>query len=81
MVQIDATLSDNYRLKKRGNEEQHQHNNKVMVKLREGLNTENLDSAKEKISAGMELIKNRQKLIKIADSSEGGWRRNIRPIL
>jgi hypothetical protein len=68
-------------LKKRGNEEQHQHNNKVMVKLREGLNTENLDSAKEKISAGMELIKNRQKLIKIADSSEGGWRRNIRPIL
>lgn len=45
-----------------------------MVKLREGLNTENLDSAKEKISTGMELIKNRQKLIKIADSSEGGWR-------
>jgi hypothetical protein len=73
MVQIDPTLSDNYRLKKRGNEEQHQHNNKVMVKFREGLYTENLDSAKEKISAGMELIKNRQKLIKIADSSEGGW--------
>lgn len=74
MVQIDPTLSDNNRLKKRGNEEQHQHNNKVMVKFREGLYTENLDSAKEKISAGMELIKNRQKLIKIADSSEVGWR-------
>ena len=47
MAKIDETLSDNYRFKKRGNEDQHKNNNKVMVKLREGLNTENLDSAKE----------------------------------
>ena len=63
MAKIDETLSGNYRFKKRGNEEQHKHNNKVMVKLRECLSTENLDSAKDKISEGMELIKNRQKLI------------------
>lgn len=81
LVKIDETLLDNYRFKKRGNEEKHKHNNKVMVKFRESLNTENLDSAKEKISESMELIKNGQKLIKIADYSEGGWRWNICPIL
>ena len=42
MAKTDETLSDNYRFKKRVNEEQHKllHNNKVMVKLGEGLSTE-----------------------------------------
>ena len=35
LAKIDETLSDNYRFKKRGNEEQHKHNNKVMTKLRD----------------------------------------------
>jgi hypothetical protein len=56
MATIYETLSDNYRFKKRGNEEQHKHDNKVMVKFREGLYTKRLDSAKEKIFAGMDLI-------------------------
>ena len=55
MAKIDETLSDNYRFKKTGNEGQHKHNNKVMVKLREGLSTENLDSAKVKISEGLKI--------------------------
>ena len=82
MAKIDETLADNYKFKKRGNEEQHKHNNKVFVKLKEAKNQlenaviteENIDTAKERITEGMELLRNRQKLIKLADSSEAGWR-------
>ncbi|XP_076105887.1 uncharacterized protein LOC143074222 [Mytilus galloprovincialis] len=82
LAKLDETLSDNYKFKKRGNEEQHKHNSKVLVKLKEAnselnqehLTKDNIESAKDKITEGMSLIRDRQKLIKLADSSEAGWR-------
>jgi hypothetical protein len=40
----------------------------------DNLTQDNISAAKRKISEGMDLIKNRQKLIKLADSSDAGWR-------
>ncbi|KAJ8311863.1 hypothetical protein KUTeg_010585, partial [Tegillarca granosa] len=65
--------------KKRDKGEQHKHNNKVFVKLHEasdcleGLTMKKATEAKTKISERMELIKTRQKLIKLAKSSKAGW--------
>lgn len=81
IAKIDENMAESYKFKKRGNEEQFKHNQKVFVKLREAhsdittedITTENISSAKRKISEGMDMIKNRQKLIKLADSSESGW--------
>ena len=58
------------------------HNQEVFVKMREARNQietdnvsqENITEARKKIVEGMDLIKNRQKLIKLADSSEAGRR-------
>jgi hypothetical protein len=38
------------------------------------LTQENVNATKRKISEGMDLIKQRQKLIKLADSSDADWR-------
>ncbi|CAC5413102.1 unnamed protein product [Mytilus coruscus] len=82
IAKIDENMSDTYKFRKRGNEEQYKHNHKVFVKMREA-NTEmeadnisqtNINNAKRKITEGMGIIKNRQKLIKLADSSDAGWR-------
>jgi hypothetical protein len=35
---------------------------------------EGISKAKEKLAEGMSLLNNRQKIIKIADSSDLGWR-------
>ena len=75
-------MTDVYKFKKRGNEEQFKHNHKVFTKIREAgavidtdnLNQDNINNAKRKIAEGLDLIKNRQKLIKLADSSDAGWR-------
>ena len=40
----------------------------------DNLTQDNISAAKRKISEGMDLMKNRQKLIKLADSSDAGWR-------
>ena len=68
-------------LKKRGNEEQFKHNNKVLMKLQEAetsmsgaISDEKIVTCRTKISEGMTLIKHRQKLIKLADSTDSGWR-------
>ena len=57
-------------------------NQKVSVKMRavnaeiegENLSSANINNAKRKITECMDLIRNRQKLIKLADSSDAGWR-------
>ena len=75
-------LSDGFRFKRRGNEEQYKHNNKVMTKVREADSLldvgnptfENVSAAKEKLIKGMSILRERQKLIKIADSEDLGWR-------
>ncbi|KAK3102109.1 hypothetical protein FSP39_008866 [Pinctada imbricata] len=79
---IEETLNDSYKFKKKGNEAQFKHNNKVMTKLQEAdklLTDENLTedsilSCRERISEGITVVKHRQKLIKMADSHEAGWR-------
>jgi hypothetical protein len=72
--------ADKYAFKRKGNEEQFKHNSKVSSSFREAgacLVEPTLDSievAKGKINEGISLINQRQKLVKLADSSELGWR-------
>lgn len=76
-AKIEHVLSDGYKFKKRGNEEQHKHNVKVMSKLKEAsdeLNEDKVTEAKQKIAEGLDIVKQRQKLIRLADSSEARWR-------
>ncbi|KAL5005756.1 hypothetical protein ScPMuIL_016914 [Solemya velum] len=84
IAKIEQTLSltDNYVFKRKGIENQFKHESKVLLKLTEAnatledteLSFEAVQSAKTKIIEGMNLITDRQKLIKLADSSELGWR-------
>ena len=71
---------EDYKFKRRGNEEQHKHNVKVAKKMNEIQTTlsgtvdmDKVVTAKEKLTEGLQIIKNRQKLIKLADSTELGW--------
>ena len=76
-AKFEQVFSDGYKFKKRGNEEQHKHNVKVMAKLKEAneeLEENRIQGAKDKISEGYDFVKQRQKLIKLADSSVAGWR-------
>jgi hypothetical protein len=82
ITKIEATLSDGYKFKRRGNEELFKHNNKILSKIKEADNVldannpsqEGISKAKEKLAEGMSLLIYRQKIIKIADSSDLGWR-------
>ena len=82
ITKIEATLSDGHKFKRRGNEEQFKHNNKILSKIKEADNVldannpsqEGISKAKEKLAEGMSLLNYRQKIIKIADSSDLGWR-------
>ena len=76
LAKIDENITDTFKFKKMGNEEQYKHNQKVFAKMREirnqvetgNVSQENISEARKKIVEGMDLIKNRQKLIKLADS-------------
>ena len=82
ITKIEATLSDGHKFKRRGYEEQFKHNNKILSKIKEADNVldannpsqEGISKAKEKLAEGMSLLNYRQKIIKIADSSDLGWR-------
>ncbi|XP_061169559.1 uncharacterized protein LOC133178918 [Saccostrea echinata] len=75
---IEENLNEHYVFRKKGNENQYKHEAKVLTKLkeaREHLNSDDgVESAKSSIAEGIELVKNRQKVIKLADSSQLGWR-------
>ncbi|KAK3084685.1 hypothetical protein FSP39_017394 [Pinctada imbricata] len=78
---IESTMTDSYKFKRRGNEEQYKHNQKVLNKLTETetliqseFEPQNLEKAKSTIAEGIDLVKHRQKLVKLADSSELGWK-------
>nr|XP_034316000.1 uncharacterized protein LOC117685658 [Crassostrea gigas] len=76
-ARMEQVISEGYKFKKRGNEEQHKHNVKVFAKMQEAnenLKENKVQSAQRNIAEGLDIIKNRQKLIKLADSSEAGWR-------
>ncbi|XP_062620905.1 uncharacterized protein LOC134282518 [Saccostrea cucullata] len=76
-AKFEQVFTDNYKFKKRGNEEQYKHNVKVMAKLKEAneeLEDNCIQGVRQKITEGYDLIKQRQKLVKLADSSSTGWR-------
>ena len=72
MAKIEENLCDNFTFRRKGNENQYKHEAKVLAKLKEAnthLNDPNVgmpsvNAAKEKISEGIELVQNRQKVIK-----------------
>jgi hypothetical protein len=72
-----SVLGDGYKFKRVGNEEQHKHNSKLQEKIlrakndmQEGL----FEEANNELAQGLNLIAHRQKLVKLADSSELGWK-------
>ena len=70
-------MSDGYKFLKSGNEEQHKHNVKVLSKIQEAnksIKEQKTEEARLKIAEDVEIIKHREKLIRLADSSEAGWR-------
>lgn len=76
-ARMEQVISEGYKLKKRGNEEQHKHNVKIFVKMQEtseNLTENKVQRTQRNIAEGLDIIKHRQKLIKLADSSEAGWR-------
>lgn len=66
--------------RKQGNENQYKHEARVLTKLkeaREHLNCgsdDGVESAKTSIAEGIEMVKNRQKVIKFGRSSQLGWK-------
>ena len=75
---------DSYTFKRKGNEEQFKANVRVIDKLREAdshltdalsQNTaESVVLTKTRVSKGIDILNHKQKLIKLADSSELGWK-------
>ncbi|XP_060077420.1 uncharacterized protein LOC132556974 [Ylistrum balloti] len=67
-----------YSFRHKGNEEQFKVNTKVVAKLQEAhssiVEQQDLVTAADKITEGMNILKYRQKLIRLADSSETGWK-------
>ena len=76
--------ADTYSFRKKGHEQQSRLNNKVLetlsqagrlVQEAEQSNSDiNLTSARNKIAEGITILNHRQKCIKLADSSEHGWK-------
>ena len=83
-IQQNILSNDSYTFKRKGNEEQFKANVRVIDKLREAdshltdsLSQNTAEStvlAKARVSEGIDILKHRQKLIKLADSSELGWK-------
>ena len=83
LSKIEETLSDSYKFKKKGNEEQFKHNTKVLSQMKEAddhlakdmdqLTEQNVLNCREALSQGMTIVQQRQKMIKLADSSDAGW--------
>jgi hypothetical protein len=79
---LKNNATDSYTFRKKGNEEQSKVNSHVLEKLQEAGGflrdvvrpCEALVSAQEKIAEGIDLLQHRQKMIKLADSSDSGWR-------
>ncbi|KAK3097019.1 hypothetical protein FSP39_005630 [Pinctada imbricata] len=73
----DILQHDAYKFNRKSCEDQFKFNTKVTGKLREAdavLESGNIPDARVKISEGIDLIKHRQKLVKMADSSDIGWK-------
>ncbi|XP_060571306.1 uncharacterized protein LOC132729545 [Ruditapes philippinarum] len=75
--------NDNYQFRKKGNEEQFKINFKVLGSLREAEGqlsdmaaegSSKAEAVRQKVVEGMSTLIHRQKLIKLADSTDLGWR-------
>ena len=77
LAKLQAANDKTFVFKRKGNEAQYKFNNSVREKLIEA-NTSLTEGDPEmtfnSISSGIDLIHQRQKLIKLADSSKAGWR-------
>ena len=83
-LQQNFGANDTYQFRRKGNEEQYKCNRQVLNSLREAdahlgeLTTPDappaFSAARRKLVEGMNAILHRQKMIKLADSSELGWR-------
>ena len=72
----DILSNDNYVFKRKSCEDQFKFNVKLSSKLRDAedaVKSGDAGLATGKISEGLDLISNRQKVIRLADSSELGW--------
>ncbi|CAG2256478.1 unnamed protein product [Mytilus edulis] len=82
LAKIEEMNSDNYVFKRKGNEEQFKVNSKVANKMKEARcflredpeQTEQTQKAAQSISEGLDILRHRQKLVKLADQSESGWK-------
>lgn len=77
LARIEESVTGSYTFQRKGNENQFKHNTKVLSKLHEAVNSleeQKIDEAKDKIVEGMDMVKYRQKLVKLADSSVLGWK-------
>ena len=77
-IQRNILSNENYQFKKKSCEDQFKFNSKVLGKLRDAeVHAESgaqRQEVKQDISEGIKLINNRQKLIRMADANELGWR-------
>lgn len=74
---ISSIVTAGEKFKRKNNEEQFKYNSKVDLKLEEAANsidTDKMDEARQHIAEAKSMIAHRQKLIKMADTSELGWR-------
>ena len=72
----EIKYQESYRFKRKGNEEQFKFNMKVEERFKqakEAVDCSNEAGLVEAVDEGMKLIKDRQKKIMLADSSEAGW--------
>ena len=83
-IQQSIGATDDYTFRKKGHEQQHKVNGRVLDSLRQadgfiqeftaGSSADPLDGARNKIAEGISILTHRQKCTKLADSSEHGWR-------
>ena len=77
-IQQNILANDSYTFKRKSCEDQFKFNAKVATKLREAetsvTNLKDVPQAINSISEGINLINHRQKLIRMADVSESGWK-------
>ena len=74
---IAAISSSDYKFKRKSNEEQFKVNKKVMEKIDDcdrSLKESEIQQAKENLAEASNILKQRQKVIRIADESEMGWK-------
>jgi len=82
MSMIEESVTDNCHCQRKENENQYTHSVKAMSKLKDApsilensdMETQKVVAAKEKISECIGLVQERQMMIKLADSSDLGWK-------